>query len=862
MANWSDLKAAVAEVIKTNGNNEITGQILQDTLNSIISNVGANATLVGVATPTTNPGAPDGNVFYFATQAGTYSNFSAITIDNPGFYIISWNGSTWSKSNVMSIVQTIGTGKNVVMSQKTVTDELLKTQVNGLRSYLEDKIEVVASENMGGIYSFYVKKGNTVRVLFTSNDASFSTITININKDGSNIQYVENIQLGVEKTFIANNDCNYLQIYGTTLSSGIVNLQVIRENSELTNIKNDISENSENISSVKDNIAFIEDKFLYEVCQDYNIDSSKINYISFSVDIKQGDKCKIIVSSNGDAEVTDGKVQCSIRNNGGNTQYIIGFGLNEWKSFTANNDANRFSFYISSSYIIKNGTINILLVKENSIPYSISEIEYNVSQNTKDIDNIKLQSLYEVCRTYDVKTTENVSAGYEVDIKKGDILYVIFESDEDCINDSKIVCNINNNDSNIQYIVNISLNSIFKFIAGNNANRFDIYVAKDNILSNGTILVKVFKENGTIYQANSANKEIGEVLNYNIYVSQNVQMVGQFNIDIKQGDKFKLLFSSESNDYINKGAITCNINNRGSIIQYITDITLGEWKEFTASENATTFSIYAANTDVVKSGIINILLLRNGSILDRLNNGETEISKNANNIVITNDRFDGIMSILGQLTDLIPTEYKNKKVGILGDSYSTFANYIVSGDVTWYPMSVDRNNVQSVEQTWWKQVCNSITATSIINDSYSGSTICLKDNTSYSFVERMKNSFNGTNEVDIIFVFGGTNDFWQDIELGSYKYSDWTNDDLKQLYPATCYMFDYLKTNNPNSIIINLLNGIIDKNITDGMTEIANHYSISSIYLSSDEVSKMDGHPDIKGMKSIYSRIIFYLMNN
>ena len=75
MANWSVLKAAIANAIKTNGNQEITGQVLQNALNNIVSTVGENATFAGIATPTTNPGTPDGPIFYFATEAGTYSNF-------------------------------------------------------------------------------------------------------------------------------------------------------------------------------------------------------------------------------------------------------------------------------------------------------------------------------------------------------------------------------------------------------------------------------------------------------------------------------------------------------------------------------------------------------------------------------------------------------------------------------------------------------------------------------------------------------------------------------------------------------------------------------------------------------------------
>ena len=54
MANWSVLKAAIANAIKTNGNQEITGQVLQNALNNIVSTVGENATFAGIATPTTN----------------------------------------------------------------------------------------------------------------------------------------------------------------------------------------------------------------------------------------------------------------------------------------------------------------------------------------------------------------------------------------------------------------------------------------------------------------------------------------------------------------------------------------------------------------------------------------------------------------------------------------------------------------------------------------------------------------------------------------------------------------------------------------------------------------------------------------
>lgn len=82
MGNYEQLKQAVSDVIKTNGNQEITGAIMQNALLSIISTVGSNATFAGIATPETNPGTPDQNVFYIASEKGQYVNFDSIVLYN------------------------------------------------------------------------------------------------------------------------------------------------------------------------------------------------------------------------------------------------------------------------------------------------------------------------------------------------------------------------------------------------------------------------------------------------------------------------------------------------------------------------------------------------------------------------------------------------------------------------------------------------------------------------------------------------------------------------------------------------------------------------------------------------------------
>ena len=148
MAKWSDLKAAIANIIKTNGNQEITGAVLQNVLNNIISNVGENASFVGVATPSTNPGTPDGNVFYFASEAGIYSNFGGLELEK-GLSVIIYNGSKWaaisldvgSKDDYINILNIIS-ANNIALKYDSENVQLYPIlSVDGLYNFTDSAID-------------------------------------------------------------------------------------------------------------------------------------------------------------------------------------------------------------------------------------------------------------------------------------------------------------------------------------------------------------------------------------------------------------------------------------------------------------------------------------------------------------------------------------------------------------------------------------------------------------------------------------------------------------------------------------------------------------------------------------------------
>ena len=96
MANYATLIAAIQSVITTNGNNEITGALMQQSLVAIINSLGANYQFAGVALPNTNPGTPDQNVIYIAGSPGTYNNFNGYTVAENEIVIFSYNGA-WSQ---------------------------------------------------------------------------------------------------------------------------------------------------------------------------------------------------------------------------------------------------------------------------------------------------------------------------------------------------------------------------------------------------------------------------------------------------------------------------------------------------------------------------------------------------------------------------------------------------------------------------------------------------------------------------------------------------------------------------------------------------------------------------------------------
>ena len=195
--------------------------------------------------------------------------------------------------------------------------------------------------------------------------------------------------------------------------------------------------------------------------------------------------------------------------------------------------------------------------------------------------------------------------------------------------------------------------------------------------------------------------------------------------------------------------------------------------------------------------------------------------------------------------------------GILGDSYSTFQGYIPEDYIFYYPNPEKVDDVLAVEDTWWHSLMRRNNMQLVRNNSYSGSTVCAHVREGHPqsgcYVARAKDYFSGDVSMDYIFVFGGTNDSWLSRPAGQLQFGDWTEEDLKQVIPAYCFVLDHITRHNPDSVVVSILNTQLHPDIHSGMVAAAEHYGVRLVVL--EDIQKQNGHPSKLGMEQISQQV-------
>lgn len=199
-----------------------------------------------------------------------------------------------------------------------------------------------------------------------------------------------------------------------------------------------------------------------------------------------------------------------------------------------------------------------------------------------------------------------------------------------------------------------------------------------------------------------------------------------------------------------------------------------------------------------------------------------------------------------------------KTFSVIGDSYSTFVGKTEpAANAQFYPR--EGIDVYEPSQTWWMLFQRETGIQLEQNNSYSGGTICNTwwngaDASTVSFVFRAKN----LRKADLIVIEGGTNDSNANSPIGSYKYADWTDQDLKSFRPALAKTIDYLQGKYPDSKLVFMLNNGLKADINTSVNEICAHYGVPVLALSG--VSKALDHPTYSGMQTISHQLANLLL--
>ena len=134
----------------------------------LISNLSKTSTFAGIATPTTNPGTPDGSVFYFANSAGIYTNFNNIKVLKGENIILKWNNNIWTKN---------------VFKPNTDFDSVFDANGKSLTEFESGIVYDVSAHNNGVIFE-------SLQALLNSSNLS-TLIPMSVRHGGMSIRFVQ-----------------------------------------------------------------------------------------------------------------------------------------------------------------------------------------------------------------------------------------------------------------------------------------------------------------------------------------------------------------------------------------------------------------------------------------------------------------------------------------------------------------------------------------------------------------------------------------------------------------------------------------------------------------------------------------------
>ena len=354
MANYATLKAAIAAVIKENGNNEITGNLLRQSLLAMVDSLGVGYQYAGIATPATNPGTPDQNLFYIASTAGTYANFGGLVLADGEIAILKYNGA-WSKDSTgaasLEKLNQLGQELSKYTGEYNYNDSV----ESGVAIYIEHPVTIPANTE------FSIK--------FNDNGAlSDGAVLVHFyNADKTQSRYVE-LNRNVARTLFYNFDIASILIDRSApavISSGSIETNIVLAKEKKLTI--------DDVENIIGNRSFV----FSDAIQSGVAFTAKHN-----IPLRKGDI--VLISSPSNGQFSGDEISITGHNNGYDSfVFNIVLDLKEFTKIIIPENADYFTLNRSGSGVISSGTLSVSMSIIGMIDVQIQE---SVKGNTTIID--------------------------------------------------------------------------------------------------------------------------------------------------------------------------------------------------------------------------------------------------------------------------------------------------------------------------------------------------------------------------------------------------------------------------------------------------------------------------------------------
>lgn len=151
-------------------------------------------------------------------------------------------------------------------------------------------------------------------------------------------------------------------------------------------------------------------------------------------------------------------------------------------------------------------------------------------------------------------------------------------------------------------------------------------------------------------------------------------------------------------------------------------------------------------------------------------------------------------------------DYRNKLFSILGDSISTFEGVSVPANAVYYDQARKLSSgVATPQETWWGQVIAALGGELLVNNAFSGSTVCwhpLYEHPTYGCSDERTASLGKDGRTpDVILVYLGTNDWGCGLRVYRDERYDPVADSPALFFPAYQQMLEKIRGNYPNAEI-------------------------------------------------------------